>query len=111
MSFQIYSDRIQESPTFDLVIDCSRFVTGYFEVINASSPHIYHSALVLAPQESIVRKLYEAYAHPFTRIVHGLPTSWDTNTAATVIFLAVWSPCNSFIAIVWSGSMAMYLIQ
>ena len=89
----------------DLVEDCLRFVTGYFEIISASSTHIYHSALVVAPQESIVRQLYESHAQPFTRIVHGAPTSWDPNTATTsrpsTIDLAVWSPCSRFIAIAW----------
>ena len=89
----------------DLVEDCLRFVTGYFEIISASCAHIYHSALVVAPQESIVRQLYESHAQPFTRIVHGAPTSWDPNTATTsrpsTIDLAVWSPCSRFIAIAW----------
>jgi hypothetical protein len=78
-------------------------VTAYFEVINMSAPHIYHTALVLAPQESIVRKLYQSHAHPFTRLVHGAPISWDLHIAATAfpskISLAVWSPCNEFVAI------------
>ena len=56
--------KIQESPTLDLAEDCFRFVTGYFEIISASSPHIYHSALVAAPKDSIVRKLYESHS-PF----------------------------------------------
>ena len=94
---------IQESPTLDLANDCFRFVTGYFEIISASSPHIYHSALVLAPTNSIVRELYEPHARPFVRIVCGVPTSWDTSAAALTcpyeIELAVWSPCNRFIAI------------
>ena len=94
---------MQESPTFDLANDCFRFVTGYLEVINASSPHIYHSALVVAPRNSIVRKLYEAHAHPLTRIACGAPISWEANTAVTarpfLITLTVWSPCDRFIAI------------
>ena len=75
-------------------------MTGHFEVIKASSPHIYHSALMLAPKDSIVWKLYEPYAHPFIRVVWGAPTS---STAAkrhsSEIEEAVWSPCNRFIAI------------
>ena len=105
MSFRSYLDRTQESPTLDLVRDCHRFVAGYFEIISASSAHIYHSALVVAPQESIVRQLYESHARPFTRVVHGAPTSWDPNTAAASrpsgIRQAAWSPCSRFIAISW----------
>ena len=83
--------------------DCFRFVTGYFEIIAASSPHIYHSALVVAPEDSMMRKLYGSHAHPFTRVVCGMPTSWDPSTAATTrpseLKEAAWSPCNRFIAI------------
>ena len=100
-----YLDRIQESPTLDLVRDCLRFVAGYFEVISASSAHIYHSALVLAPQESIVRQIYESHSRPFTRVIRGAPTSWDPNNAAasrpSQIQQAVWSPCSRFVAIAW----------
>ena len=94
---------MQGSPTFELANDCFRFVTGYFEVISASSQHIYHSALVVAPRNSIVRKLYEPHTHPLTRVIRGVPTSWEASTAATArpstLWLAVWSPCNRFIAI------------
>ena len=80
-------------------------MTGYFEIINASAPHIYHSALVFTPQKSIVRKLYESHACPFTRVVRGLPVSWDRTTAATTrpsnIRVAARSPCDRFIAITW----------
>ena len=92
----------QESPTLDLANDCSRFVIRHFEIINTSSPHIYHSALTLTPRESIVRKLYKSHAHPLVRVVYGLPASWDSKAAAafdSFVDRAVWSPCNRFIAI------------
>ena len=95
---------IQESPALDLATDCSRFVTQYFEIIDTSSTHIYHSALVLTPRTSIVWKLYKSYAQPPVRIVHGVPLSWDSNAAITkrpfTIGLAAWSPSNKLIAIV-----------
>jgi len=51
----------------------------------------------------MVRKLYESHAHSFVRVLHGMPISWDSNTAATTrpsrIELVVWSPCDRFIAI------------
>lgn len=94
---------IQESPTLDLVNDCSRFVTRHFEVISTSSPHIYHSALLLTPRESIVRNIYESHAEPFVRVVNRLPALWDSNTAAATtrpgIDVVAWSPCNRIIAI------------
>ena len=100
----------------DLADDCSRFVTGYFEIISTSSPHIYHSALVLAPKASIVRKLYyEPHAHPFVRVVHGLPVSWDPTTAATTrpsrIVRAVWSPCSRFIAIIQEATTMVDILD
>ena len=99
----VFSDLIQESRTLDLANDCHRFVAAYFEIIRASSPHIYHSALALAPKMSIVRKLYEPHSHPLGRIVHGVSELWDSNASAATspfsVGQAAWSPCNSFIAI------------
>ena len=76
---------------------------GFFEVINISAPHIYHSALPQSPQTSSIRKLYEPYACPFTRVVQGIPISWEP-VVATVshrgyICGAVWSPCSRYIAV------------
>ena len=94
------------SPTLDLIDDCFSFVTGFFPIIKESAPHIYHSALPQSPKTSIVRTLYEPLAHPLTRIVCGLPTSWE-QSGATMEFksahTAVWSPCSRFIAISWSN--------
>ena len=72
---------------------------GHFEVICASSPHIYHSALVLTPKESTVWKLYEPYTLPFIRVVQGTPIFTAAKRNPSRIYHAVWSPCNSFIAI------------
>ena len=77
-------------------------MTSYFETISASSPHIYHSALILTPRTSIVWGLYESHIHPFVRVVHGVPMLWDASTVArkclATVELAAWSPCNRFIA-------------
>jgi len=57
-----------------------------------------------------VRSLYEQHARPLTRIVHGLPTSWEPSIAATKfpspIDTAAWSPCSGFIAVAWGKSTA-----
>ena len=102
------SGRIQVSPALDLVKDYSRFVIEFFEVINISAPHIYHSALLLSPLMSIVRGLYKQYVRPFTRVVRGLPVSWEPISATLCIENfnggAVWSPCGRFIAVAKSGS-------
>ena len=90
-------------------------MTEYFEIIDASPPHIYHSALVLTPKTSVIWKLYGSHARPFTRIVRGEPVSWDPATATTlcsfVIKLAVWSPCTKFIAISPGDTMTMDILN
>jgi len=83
-------------------------VTGFFDVINGSSTHISHSALALAPHTSIVRKLYEQDSHHFTRVVRGVPNSWDSSIASTKcpsgIGAVTWSHCGRLIAITWADS-------
>ena len=83
--------------------DCLRFVTEFFEVISKSGPHIYHSALQLTPQSSIVWKLYGQQIYsPLSKVITGIPISWDSCTASTGttegVHYAVWSPCGQFIA-------------
>ena len=99
---------MQVSPTLDLVRDYSRFVISFFEVISVSAPHIYHSALLLSPQTSITRRLYEQYASPVARVVHGLPELWKPISASVNVVdfegYTTWSPCGKFIAIAKQGS-------
>ena len=98
------------NPLSDTATDCLRFVTEFFEVISQSGPHIYHSALSLAPRSSIVRKLYgHQISFPVARVVTGIPTSWDSCVAsagATEKALhAVWSPCGQFIACAFGNTI------
>jgi hypothetical protein len=92
----------QEPQTLELANDCLRFVTEFFEVISISAPHIYHSALILCPKESMVQKLYGPQAKPLARVIQGVPTSWDPSIAnrkfSCYIAAAAWSPCSRFIA-------------
>ena len=94
------------------VADCLRFVTEFFEVISQSAPHIYHSALQLTPHSSIVWKLYAQQIYSLTRVVTGVPTSWDSCTAivgtTTKIINAVWSPCGQFIATTSQGEIQIW---
>ncbi|KAF9644549.1 hypothetical protein BDM02DRAFT_3121687 [Thelephora ganbajun] len=92
---------LEVSATRELAKDCSRFATEFIEVIDESAPHIYHSALPVSPQTSMVRRLYERHANPLARIVHGLPVSWDPAivTMKHSSDSAAWSPCGRFIAI------------
>jgi WD40 repeat protein len=78
-------------------------VIAFFEVISESAPHIYHTALPLSPQTSIVHKLYKQYAHPLGRVVQGSPISWEPNVAMvyypSMPIAVAWSPCCRFIAV------------
>src|ERR1700753_2618427 len=100
---RIYSGCIQVSPTLNLVEDYIRFVITFFEVINTSAPHIYHSALLLSPQTSITHEMYKNHASPLARVVRGMPDSWEpaiaTATFDNYLRDAIWSPCNRFIAV------------
>ena len=112
---ETYSGRIKESPTLDLVNDCSRFVITFFELINTSAPHIYHSAIFLSPRTSIVRRLYGQYACPLARVVRGSLVSWEP-TVATVytpqpVSACAWSLCGRFIAVGYSGSPVVEILD
>ena len=104
LSLGIHSGYIQASPTLDLVRDYIRFVIAFFEVINTSAPHIFHSALPLSPQTSIISRMYNQHAAPFVRVVQGTPFSWEPAVATAYLDNfegeAVWSPCNRFIAVI-----------
>ena len=87
----------------NIVSDCLYFVTKFFEPINVSATHIYHSALELSPPSSIVRRLYYYQRHnPFPRVVSGGLESWDECIHLSGGFDTVsytWSPCGRFVAI------------
>ena len=85
----------------DTTRDCFYLATQFFEPINVSATHIYHSALELSPP-SIIRRLYYHQRHnPFPRVVYGGLESWDKCThhyGAFNIVSYTWSPCGRFVA-------------
>ena len=97
--------QIQVSGDFKTLLDttgdCLRFVTEFFEVISQSAPHIYHSALLLAPRSSIVWRLYSQQTHSVARVVTGIAASWDSCASVRAVETdgLVWSPCGQFIAV------------
>jgi WD40 repeat protein len=98
------------TPLLKIATDCLRFVTEFFDVIHQSGSHIYHSALLLAPQSSVVRTLYSQHiCSPVSKVVTGIPASWDSCTAsagaATEILHAAWSPCGHFIGAVFGNTV------
>ena len=88
----------------DTAQDFFHFVTKFFEPINASATHIYHSALELCPTSSIIRKLYYDKCHGLTRlprVIIGNPDSWDPTISCSGredYSSCTWSPCGRFIA-------------
>ena len=80
-------------------------MTKFFEPINVSATHIYHSALELCPASSIVRQLYYHQHRPITpwpRVVIGAPDSWDQSVSVSnknhQYKFCIWSPCGRFVA-------------
>ena len=112
---RVFSNLIQEPTTIDLADYWYRFVSRYFEIIRASSQHIYTSALALASRAPIVQKLYELHARPFVRVLCGEQGSRDSSIAtarcAFEIGLVVWSSCNMFIAIGARDSMNVEILD
>ena len=92
----------------DTAVDFLCFVTEFFDVIQQSGPHIYHSALLLAPQLLVIRNLYSHQIRsPVSKVINGIPASWDSCTASAGagrgVLHAAWSPCGQFIAANFEG--------
>ena len=88
--------------------DYFQFVINFFEVIDISATHLYHSALELSPLTSIVRKLYyHQRPHPSPRVIYGIKDSWNPPTAIpsnnSYYLSSTWSPCGHFIAVMVKG--------
>ena len=89
----------------DTARDCFRFVTTFFEPIDASATHIYHSALELSPLSSIVRRLYYHRRHtPFPRVVAGTlglryQNILNRRTGRSGCRVFTWSPCGQLVAV------------
>ena len=78
-------------------------MTKFFDVINVSATHIYHSALELCPLSSIIRKLYyHRRINCSPKVVLGTPDSWDQAIAVSYkdhrYEHCTWSPCGRFVA-------------
>ena len=89
-------------------------MTRFFEPINISAVHIYHSALELSPLSSIVRRLYYHQQYtPFPRVVAGIPDSWSqslhiSNSGGVLYGHFTWSPCGQFIAASCGGVIEIH---
>jgi WD40 repeat protein len=61
---------------FHLVDDCERFVLQSFDAMEASAPHIYHSAVPWCPKSSLIRVLYSDQLTTEAK-VNAVDASWD----------------------------------
>ena len=86
-------------------------MTTFFEPINVSATHIYHSTLELSPLSSIVRRLYH-HQRPvlLPQVVAGTPASWNQSinipgSREAPYQFPTWSPCGQLIAASRQGTV------
>src|ERR1700723_344909 len=60
-----------------MIKDCRRFILCFFDVIQESACHIYHSALPWSPTSSLIRKLYGNHLSTEVRVLAGVYPLWD----------------------------------
>jgi len=104
---------VNDHQLLNTVRDYFQFVTNFFEVINVSATHIYHSALELSPLSSVIRRFYYYQRpHPSPRVVVGIPDLWDPSTAVSTKhsyhLSSTWSPCGQFVAVVGEGAVEIW---
>jgi len=92
----------------DMARDYFHFVTKFFAVIDVSASHIYHSALVISPQSSVIREHYycEPFWHAKPRVLFGLPISWGHARILHGHFVShTWSPCGHYFSTLSGASV------
>ena len=97
---------LKNKELLDTARDCFRFVVKFFEPINISATHIYHSALELSPASSIIRRLYyHQQDSDFPKVVAGTQDLWDESIHHSSIPSCTynWSPCSQFVAVAVEG--------
>jgi len=76
LSFRRYYRRTMAKDLSLLAADASRFSLTFVDVISASAPHIYLSALPFAPPSSLVSKLYHDQFPHTIKVIHGEEVKW-----------------------------------
>ena len=107
---------INANTLLNTTTDCLHFVTEFFEVISQSTSHIYHSALPLTPQSSIVQKLYNQHIYsPMVRVLTGIPASWDSCIASVGYEnsnnCAIWSPCGQLVVAAFDTNIQIHKLN
>jgi hypothetical protein len=68
------------------VTDAKRFISFFGEAINQSAPHIYLSALALAPEESEITKRFSHEFPQLMTITRGKMKQWPNIIALITAF-------------------------
>jgi NACHT domain-containing protein len=76
LSFRRYYRRTMAKNLSLLAADASRFSLTFVDVISASAPHIYLSALPFAPPSSLVSELYRNQFPHTIKVIHGEEVKW-----------------------------------
>jgi hypothetical protein len=76
LSFRRYHRRTVARDLSLVAADASRFSLTFADVISASAPHIYLSALPFAPPSSLVSKLYRDHFPQTIKVLHGEKVKW-----------------------------------
>jgi len=104
----------EDEELLDTARDCLHFVTKFFEPINLSATHIYHSALEISPLQSTIRKLYYHQRHSqFPRVVAGTPGSWNQSVKISAsggfsYRYFDWSPCGQLFAASYGKTIGIW---
>jgi WD40 repeat protein len=108
-SFQAKSSA---SSLFALVNDCERFVLKFFDVMEESAMHIYHSALPWTPTSSVVRRLYRGDLMVEAKLVNAVDDAWNAwireirvNGEPRAI---MYSPTGALIAVLAGDRMLLF---
>ena len=76
---------ITDGPLLDLATDCLRFTLHFFRPIQMSAQHIYHTALPLSPETSIIRSWFlESHS--------SWEEDWTTRQVSSSSIPATWGP-------------------
>ena len=104
----------KDDQLLDTARDYFQSTTTFFEVINVSATHIYHSALELSPLSSMIQRFYYSQRPcPLPKVVIGVPDLWDDRMASVSkkgFFLKspIWSPCGQFVTVVVNGIVEIW---
>jgi WD40 repeat protein len=108
-SFQAKSSA---SSLFALADDCERFVLKFFDVMEQSAMHVYHSALPWNPTSSVVRRLYRSDLMMEVKLVDAVDDAWNACIREIRVngepHAIIYSPTGALIAVYTRYRMLLF---